>query len=322
MRLPGKKSLVKSGRWLRSRVTSGSLILGYHRVSENENDIYSTCVRPDNFAEQMAVLRQQANPISLDKLIEDLKRGTLPQKAVVVTFDDGYADNLYQAKPILEKFEIPVTLFVASEYIGRHFWWDEAACLLQDADILPPELSLQVNGESITWQVSENPDRSFLVEKVYRYLLGLTPKQRRQALDQLILQIDPTYDQYNCGVRALTPQELVDFASDDLVTIGAHSVTHPFLASLSREAQRQEIEQSKQDLEGLLGQPVNSFSYPNGSSNEITRALIREAGYTSACTSDNDVANLGSDLFNLPRFWVPDQTGSKFSSWLNWWLAN
>ncbi len=322
MRLAGKKRLVQAGRWVRSRVTAGGLILGYHRISEDAADIYSICVRPDYFAEQMAVLRQQADPISLGELINGLKTGTLPPRAVAVTFDDGYADNLYEAKPLLDEHGIPATLFVATGYIGQRFWWDEIAWLLLNSRSLKPELSLQVADNVFSWHVANDSDadRRSLVEKIYGFMNGLTAEQQQQVMEQLSQLTDPINKRPDCGGRVLTPDELQIFSSSDLVTVGSHSVTHPLFANLPREAQHREIEQSKRDLETLLGKPVTAFSYPNGSSNKVTRSLLQESGYALACASYNNVTGPNTDCFNLPRFWIPDQSGNDFARWLNRWL--
>ena len=322
MRVPGVKRIGMAGRWLRSRLVNSGLILGYHRISENPEDVYSLCVRPQHFAEQLEVLRQYANPIPLDELIHGLQSDTLPPRSVAVTFDDGYADNLYEAMPLLMQYGIPATLFVTTGTLGRHFWWDELACHLIDNPKLPEELFVKVDDKVHYWQVSQNhyEDRHQILGQIYQFLLGLTVEARQRAMDQLSQQIDGAHNQEECSGRALTTEELKEFSKSELVTIGAHAVTHPFLTNLSEEAQLWEIEQCKHDLEGLLEQPIKAFSYPNGDNNETTQALLRQAGYTSACASYNDVTTASCDLFNLPRFWVPDQGSSIFAHWLNRWL--
>ena len=324
MRVPGAKRLRSAGRWLRSRLETGGLILGYHRVTNNANDVYSTCVRPQHFAEQLAVLRQHANPIRLDDLIQGLQTGTLPPHAVAVTFDDGYADNYYQAMPLLTQYKIPITLFIATGYLGHRFWWDELVSLILDNPNLPSELLLEVTGKNHIWRISkdQDEDRHLLLGEVYQLLLSLTAEVRQQAMGQISQQINATKNQKNHGARALTPDELKEFCRSDLITIGAHTVTHPFLANLPEGAQRQEIDQCKQYLEALIGHPVTAFSFPNGSSNQTTRTLLCQSGFTSACASYNDAATVRCDLFNLPRFWIPDHDGDKFARWLRHWLPN
>lgn len=125
MRTPGLKSLRQTARWLRSRFTGGALILGYHRVADVEDDPHMLAVGTRHFAEQLEVLSKLARPITLQELVQGLPDGKLPPRAVVLTFDDGYADVYCRALPLLEQFQVPATVFVASGYLDGHFPWDE-----------------------------------------------------------------------------------------------------------------------------------------------------------------------------------------------------
>jgi peptidoglycan/xylan/chitin deacetylase (PgdA/CDA1 family) len=250
---------------------------------------------------------------------------------VAITIDDGYADALYQAKPLLERYEIPATTFVATGYLGREFWWDKLERIIFSPEVLPNSLSLPVNDHIINWTSvclhssrgeKEDPSsRRSLLQVLYNGLLPLNTLQRQQALAELeawagIKSGSKPY------CRALTSDELIELASGDLVDIGAHTVTHPVLTRFPAEVQRVEIEQSKLSLERILNRPVHSFSYPHGSASEETSTIVRNYGFLCACTSDTDVVSTGGDPFNLPRFWIPDWDISSFVSWLKWWLVD
>ena len=144
MRVPGVKTAKTFSRWVQARILGGALILGYHRVAHVTRDEYEVCVTPKHFAEQMEMVNKYAYPISLAKLVQYLKAGSLPPKSVAVTFDDGYADNLYEAKPILEKYQIPATVFVCTGYVGREFWWDELDRLVMSTQADLGALRLQI----------------------------------------------------------------------------------------------------------------------------------------------------------------------------------
>lgn len=137
MRIPGWKTLRQSGRWLRSRLTPGALILGYHRVADLQSDPHGLAVSVEHFAQQLEVLQRLAQPLPLAQLVAHLKAGTLPPRAVALTFDDGYADVLYQALPLLERYEIPATLFVVTGCLGEPFWWERGQNEQAD-DPFPP----------------------------------------------------------------------------------------------------------------------------------------------------------------------------------------
>src|SRR5687768_13528618 len=142
MRIPGLKSLKQSARWLRSRLIKGGLILSYHRVVETSQDPYAISVTPQHFAQQLQILRQYAHPMPLGELVQALQEGDVPPRAVAITIDDGYVDNLYNVKPLLEHYQIPATTFIATGYMGREFWWDELARILLPPRLLPDRLYL------------------------------------------------------------------------------------------------------------------------------------------------------------------------------------
>jgi peptidoglycan/xylan/chitin deacetylase (PgdA/CDA1 family) len=286
------------------------------------------CVTPQHFADQLRVLRTFAHPISLREMVRGLQDGDLPERAVTVTFDDGYADATSHARPLLERYQTPATVFVATGYIGREFWWDELARILLSPATLPERLSMPLNGGNYEWTSGDTdsirldkgaPDpRRRLLQSLYERLLPLSPVEREEALALLCNWAEATSDD-GLHPRALTADELVELATGGLVDIGAHTVTHPILSNLSVEAQRAEIQGSKARLEELLGRPVTSFSYPNGSLSKETPMIVRAAGFTCACASSADIVWRRSNRFCLPRFWIPNWDGQTFSRWLRRW---
>ena len=329
MKLPGVRATVRTARWIRSRVLDSALILGYHRIDEVDDDPYSLRVSVSHFAEQLAVLRRECSPISLQQLLEGLDNRQLPRQAVVLTFDDGYAGTLDYVKPLLERFDIPATVFVTIGCMGREFWWDRLAGTLRSARAFPDSLCLSIAGRPTLWrstQAARGPMRDLetqhkILRSLYERLLPLAVSERDLVLSQLAQQVQMSVDPAPFD-RSLTPEEVIELAKSDLIEIGAHSVTHPVLEFLPVAQQQWEIRASKSRLEELLAKPVSSFSYPNGSSDRLTRAVVQEAGFTCACTSTNDVTWRGSDRFRLPRFWIPDWGGVRFAAWLKHWLRH
>lgn len=100
-------------------------ILLYHRVAESKNDPHLLCVSPENFREQVKFLEENFKVISLTQLVQDIKNDGIKKNSFVITFDDGYADNLRDALPVLKKFKVPATIFTTVGRIGQsHFYWD------------------------------------------------------------------------------------------------------------------------------------------------------------------------------------------------------
>jgi peptidoglycan/xylan/chitin deacetylase (PgdA/CDA1 family) len=132
-------------RRLRTRLTGRwGMILLYHRVCESPLDPWQLSVTPRHFAQHLEVIRRKWRPMPLGPLVRALREGQRLERAVAVTFDDGYADNLLAAKPLLERYDIPATVFVATGCLegGWGFWWDELESLLLRAGELPPTLDL------------------------------------------------------------------------------------------------------------------------------------------------------------------------------------
>ncbi len=111
----------------RNAVFPTARIILYHRVAECKNDPNQLCVDPENFRAQIKFLKDDYNVIPLVKLAEDIKKKKVQNNSVVITFDDGYADNLHNALPILEELQVPATMFLTAGYIGQNkpFYWDQ-----------------------------------------------------------------------------------------------------------------------------------------------------------------------------------------------------
>ena len=322
MRVPGLKTARRVARQFRSRLFGGSIILGYHRITAEGKDPFLLSVSPQNFAEQLSVIRDLATPISLSALVQGLRAGKLPRRALALTMDDGYADNLYQAQPLLERFEIPATIFVVSGCLGQEFWWDELVRLVFTKGMFADGIRLTIAGRMYEWQMPIDGDvheqRESLIQ-IYRALRPLPDWERKEAMKQIYGWLgDAPIEKPRH--RALTVTELRTLADSPIIEIGAHTQTHPNLADLSRIEQQNEIQQSKTQIEELLERSIAGFSYPNGNSSVETPSLVQEAGFIYACTSDSNIILPNSDPFYMPRFWIPDWDGEKFSRWLCKWL--
>ncbi|MGH9032915.1 MAG: polysaccharide deacetylase family protein, partial [Acidimicrobiia bacterium] len=189
---------------------------------------------------------------------------------------------------------------------------------------LPARLRLPVEPGTFEWDsTGDGRDarrRDELLLALHRRLLPLSDERRKAVLDELSAWagVDP---EAPAASRSMSAGELARLAGQDLIEVGSHTRTHPALSDLPRDRQRAEIEGSKADLEELVGRTVLSFSYPHGRSSADTTEIVRESGYECACTSRSDLLRQGSDLFDLPRFWVPDWDGDRFSRWLRRWIG-
>ena len=289
------------------------IVLAYHRVTQLPADPHQITVTPDNFRAHMIHLRQNCRCVRLD---EDWSEQREP--AVVVTFDDGYADNLHQALPILEDTGVPATFFISTGMLGSdgEFWSDELEHLALGMGDYPPCLTLQDREHSGSWPSVSREQRLALHDRLHRGMLKIDAQRREEWLEQL-RQWAGVGRTARATHRTLTRDELRELATSPLVTIGAHGVTHTPLAILTEAEQRREIVQSKGDLEELLGRAVTVFSYPFGGRGQFdgtTRRLCREAGFRRAVTTFPGQVHRWTDPLQLPRQLVRNWDAATFAS--------
>jgi peptidoglycan/xylan/chitin deacetylase (PgdA/CDA1 family) len=266
----------------------------YHRVAQVDHDPWRLAVTPAHFEEHLAVLQARFRPTSLRELSAALEDGAVHERSVVVTFDDGYRDNVVVAKPLLERYEVPATVFVVSSYVDseRDFWWDELAELSQCSHL--PELEDERNTRDQLARVSHSRRLRMLDELWQRAELRRPPATRVSTRDE---------------IRALATSEMIE--------VGGHTATHPRLPELSPEVQREEIESGKAALERLLGRPVESFSYPHGAFDRETTELVGQAGFRRACAGTLGGVKADTPVLAIPRLHIEDMPGHAFTSLLD-----
>jgi peptidoglycan/xylan/chitin deacetylase (PgdA/CDA1 family) len=294
-----------------------SRILFYHRIAEGIDDPFKLCVSPDRFAAHLDEIARYGEPSTLAEL-------SLPslRPRIVVTFDDGYADNLTNAVPIAEAKGVPITIFVTSGVLGRDngFWWDRLGTLLRSRPSAIREITLPAGRGSVRIGLGSFSRRKDL-QSVRRHLLPLPVAEIHGILDavseQWGISAAPPPD-----ARPLTLFEFDQLASSKVVTIGAHTVDHVRLRGLEAADQQPTISSSKRQLEQLTGQMVSHFAYPYGGKDAFDDHSVdaaRAAGFETACTTIEGNANSTSDPFRLPRRKVKNWSRLGFKAALERW---
>ncbi|HYW31414.1 MAG TPA: polysaccharide deacetylase family protein [Gemmatimonas sp.] len=331
--------------WLRNRALQPAAILCYHRVTSLEWDPHRLALSPAQFEEHLIALREIGTPTTLESLATAVRDGRWIRNAIVVTFDDGYADNLYEAKPLLEKYEVPATVFVTTGQIGaeREFWWDALERLLLGAHALPESLLLPVGEGAQRWMIPDEARlpgdepapalqatarvvlRTSVLQDIRNALLDMHPNAITRAVDSLHAQVGISTIRRDSH-RSCTAPELLKLAGErpgeSLIDIGAHTVTHPRLSLLDTGEQMDELHGSRLALESILGRPVTTAAYPFGRSSDVnqgTASAARAAGIDVACTlSPGPLCGTRTDPLMLPRFAVHPMDGDALSRWLRY----
>ncbi len=296
-------------------------ILLYHRVANVTSDPQMLCVTPDKFYDQMKFLKKNYNIISLSSINQLLKNHTIPRNSVVITFDDGYQDNLINAIPILEEHNLPATFFITSGYIGenKEFYQEALNRIFFLEKQIPKTLNIKVNQiEHQYLELDQENQKKAAYTALHKALRSEKNDTRKSVIKELIdwsgACQKPLIDYKN-----LTFSEIKQISQKSLFEIGAHSVNHPVLSGLNENKQRVEIVNSKIHLEKIIEKDVTSFAYPYGtidSYNVDTINILRENNFLLCCSNYSGLIDKNTSRYELPRFLVRDLTIEKFKPFL------
>ncbi len=274
-------------------------ILMYHRVLKEPDPLRPGDCTITDFEKQMQVLAAYFNVLSLHAAAERLAEKKLPPRTVCITFDDGYRDNWEIALPILRKYGLRATIFIASGYLNGGIMWNDA--VIECLRVLPAgETDLSDLGAG-RYELGPVQNRKSVVEAVLGALKYLPPLERQRRVDRLMERAGLDYDRN----LMLKSEHVLDLVGAGM-HIGAHTVTHPILSKIDDDAAHREIVTSKRDLEDITDREVRLFAYPNGKPGADYAArhveMVRQSGFSAAVSTVSGAASAGSDMFELPRF--------------------
>lgn len=272
------------------------LILTYHRVVPLSDPLLPAEPDATRFAAHMDILGTYCRVLPLPEAVRRLRSGELPAGAAAITFDDGYANNLDVALPILEARGMTATIFIAVDAIRRGIMWNDLAIeAVRAAERVVDTLDLGL--PPIDLATTARPAAVDLLLDKLKYL----PLERRWALASEIYRV-------NAGAAA--PRLMLQEAQIGAIAhrghdLGAHTMNHPILRELAPEEAEREIRDSGRWLEQVTGRVPRSFAYPNGRPlrdyDASHAAMVQAAGFELAVSTAWGCAGSGSDVYQLPR---------------------
>lgn len=283
---------VRSGARLAAAIDRGApatlTILTYHRIAARQADSELSptmlSATPRELAEQLSAVRSVANPVSVGDVLRCLRgEAVLPPRAVLVTFDDAYADFATDAWPVLRAQGVAPVLFVPTAYPDeprRAFWWDRLWIALHRGTrpLLVPGLPpVGPDEESIT-----------AFRRLRDVLVGLPHHEAVSIVDSAVEQTGVDAP----AATVLSWDQLRDLA-DEGVAIGAHSHTHPLLHRIPVAEAAAEIRRSIVELEARGFEHARVFAYPGGGVDDAVRAAAADAGCEIAVTTSRGVNRIG-----------------------------
>lgn len=283
-------------------------ILIYHRVLAERDPIFPNEVTEQLFDAQMAQLKTVFNVLPLYEAVTQLKAGTLPARAACITFDDGYADNLTLATPILKKHSLHATFFIATAYLneGRMFN-DTVIEAIRRSPLNILDLDELGFGK---FNIASYEAKAHAIGQILPHVKYLPPDTREQTVARIA-------ELAQCSALPndlmMTTEQLKALYETGM-EIGGHTARHPIIAKLDEDAVRQEITAGKEFLEQTLNTRIRLFAYPNGKPGTDylpeQAVIVRDLGFNAAVSTQWGSATQASDIFQLPRFtpWSPKPT--------------
>ncbi len=283
-------------------------VLIYHRIADAESspllDPTLISATPRDFERHMQYLAARYRVVGLSDVLGALQTGApLPDDAVLITFDDAYADFGRTAWPILKHFGLPATLFVPTAYPDRpelSFWWDRLYRAV--ASSTSPELESTPVG---TMSLRTPHDRHEGLRRLRDHLKSVTHQEALSLVDDVCVRLGGISA---CTNGVLSWDELRRLSGEG-VTLGAHTRTHPLLTRIAPDAAREEIVGSQQDLKREIGQTLPVFCFPGGQHNDTVVSMVKQEGFKVAFTTVRGCNDLGSaDPWRLRRINITRST--------------
>lgn len=311
-----------------------AVVLMYHRVLADDwkNDAFSAdsiVVTRRTFERHMRFLRRFCNPVTIQQFSAMVHgRTPWPPRACLVTFDDGWFDSAEHALPILERWTMPASVFVATAFIdtANTFWQERLTRLLfkswklgRTSQPLFEELSMT---NALSWPEAR-------ARRAFRDLANGMKSGPRAAVTQLIIRLER-----HLRAAGIDPSDIGDdrfmswnqasaLARSGLVAVESHAHTHTPLTALDKEAVAEELARSRSDLAARLGVATRFLAYPNGDYDATVAAVARESGFELAFTTEPGYVSPGDDPHRLKRINFMEEGTTSESGFicrlLGWW---
>ncbi len=330
--------------YIRKYLEHKAIVLMYHRIANSQADVWDIAVSPENLDQHLKFLKKTRRVLPLDELVKEVRNHSIKKNSIAITFDDGYADNFYSAKPLLEKYDLPATFFIPTINIGqsKEFWWDELENIILYKETLPScinfnvhdikiefdlgkeiELNAEIISIQLRWKAYEEPPptlRCHVFLTIWEALKPLCDEQQQEYLKKI-------RNWAGCNISArpeylcMSVEQLKRLGENNLFDIQAHSASHAALAFHDKSFQEKELLENKIFLEKSLNKSIEMIAYPYGSYNTDTINAAIGGGYTSAFTTDEETVINKTQLYRIGRFQVKNQGAIKFEESLERWLT-
>ncbi len=311
------------------RIKSGRnrlLILMYHRVLPvNDERMHDEepgmVVTPETFALHLQVLQQHFDIVHLADWLRRHEQGSaLPQRACVITFDDGWLDNYQFAFPLLKQYQLPATIFLVSDMVGtkRNFWPERLAELLR---ITATQHSELWDTPAYRWLRDVDTNYDFGHKPpTHHQLFEIFNQAKRYSDEELHMRIDEMLSSSQklpaSSAAVLSWEQVAEMSDSGLLEFGSHTCDHIRLNdTVKQDIIKHQIIASKTTISEATNKTVNTFCYPNGDFNSSALEIVRKY-YAGAVTTNNGWNSLKSDVHVLNRVGIHEDISTNETAFL------
>jgi peptidoglycan/xylan/chitin deacetylase (PgdA/CDA1 family) len=294
------------------RVESRGVVLLYHRL-DDVADVHDVSVPPGLFEQHLQWLQSNCTVMPVSELLRAAPED-LPDRAVGITFDDGYLDNLTVAAPLLSRYGVPATFFVTSRWLDApgEYWWDTFERILRAGAALPAVLDIELAGRATRLSLATAEEREAAHARLHRALVHASLDERDRLIDALRRWSGVATD-FTRDRRPMLAAELYELSTIPGVQIGGHTVNHLALPDQRAEVQEREVSECRSALASVIGQPIRLFAYPYGAvDRQVADQLRRSHEWSLSC----DTRRLGDsfDAAQVPRLEIARLDGPAFAA--------
>jgi peptidoglycan/xylan/chitin deacetylase (PgdA/CDA1 family) len=280
------------------------LVMGWHNVAGTFGFPAGEGEAERGFASQMKTLARIGNVLPLDEALGRLAAGEpLPGRAVAITFDDGYRDNLTLAVPVLERLGLPATFFLVPELLSGKIdaWWETIGWALSasSSGTLSWE-GMTFRFDASDWQTAYSP--------VVRRLKRRSRAARDEAMAELLEMLSPEGDPPDLFMNWDGARELARRG----FSVQSHTRSHVVLSEETPEEQLRELVEGRAQLESELGTSVSTIAYPQGGPldyNAATLTATTAAGYTWGLTTHEGFTTSATSPLEIRRCVIYPERG-------------
>lgn len=287
-------------------IKNGVYILFYHRLSDatKQKRVASSAVSYQNFDKQLDFLSKNYKIVSMDEVPSLLRSSSkLSEEYMVITFDDGYRDNLTYGSDIFSKYNLRPTIYLTVNCIENQtlLWFDIVNDIVFSSK--KSVITLKVGQDLITKKIDSHYRKSVLLRILKSYMKRISTEDKLKYIDYMISEFDVSIDMKTDLM--LTWDQSLELLSQKVV-IGSHTMTHPILSRSKLQDAEIEISEPKRIIEEKLDAKVEHFAYPNGHTSDFNDEIkkIVSSHYATSVTTITGINKPGCDMYELKRIYV------------------